>query len=113
MQSNFRVDVRSENGTPLLSVRGELDLASSPVLEQELERVATATPSLVIIDLRELDFMDSTGLSVLIRAHQRAQESGHRLGIVNGSRQVRRLLSLTGVSDRLTIVERPEDLLDA
>ncbi|SRR5581483_3414062 len=110
MQSNFRVDVRSGNGAPMLSVSGELDLASSPALEQELERVAASAPALVIIDLRELDFMDSTGLSVLIRAHQRAHEAGHRLGIVNGSRQVRRLLSLTGVADRLTIVERPEDL---
>jgi anti-anti-sigma factor len=111
MHSNFRVEVRSENGAPLLSVRGELDLASSPVLEEELERVISAGPALVIIDLRELDFMDSTGLSVLIRAHQRAEESGHRLGIVNGSRQVRRLLSLTGVADRLMIVDDPADLV--
>jgi anti-sigma B factor antagonist len=111
MQSNFRVEVRSENGAQLLSVTGELDLASSPALEEELERVANESPSLVIIDLRALDFMDSTGLSVLIRAHQRAQERGHEFGIVNGSRQVRRLLSLTGVADRLTIVEEPDELL--
>lgn len=110
MQRNFEVDVHRQNGTPMLSVRGELDLASSPLLEQALERAAQDSPSLVIIDLRELDFMDSTGLSVLIRAHQRAQELGHRLGIVNGSRQVRRLLSLTGVADRLTIVDQPEEL---
>jgi anti-anti-sigma factor len=110
MQNNFRVEVRSENGAPLLSVQGELDLASSPVLEEELARVTAERPALVIIDLRELDFMDSTGLSVLIRAHQRAEEAGHRLGIVNGSRQVRRLLSLTGVADRLTIVDDPAEL---
>src|SRR5579859_5904651 len=110
MQSNFRVEVRTENGAPLLSVQGELDLASSPVLEEELARVTSERPSLVIIDLRELDFMDSTGLSVLIRAHQRAEEAGYRLGIVNGSRQIRRLLTLTGVADRLTIVDSPEEL---
>jgi anti-anti-sigma factor len=110
MQSNFRVDVRSEDGAPLLCVAGELDLASSPELERELDRVFSDGPSLVIIDLRELEFMDSTGLSVLIRAHNRARETGHRVGIVNGSQQVRRLLSLTGVAERLTIVDRPEDL---
>jgi len=110
MPNNFRVEVRSEDGAPLLFVKGELDLASSPALEQELERVTADSPSLIIIDLRELDFMDSTGLSVLIRAHQRAQEQGRRLGIVNGSRQVRRLLNLTGVADRLTIVDQPEQL---
>jgi anti-anti-sigma regulatory factor len=47
---------------------------------------------------------------VLIRAHNRARETGHRLGIVNGSNQVRRLLSLTGVADRLTIVDTPDEL---
>lgn len=110
MQSNFRVEVRQENGAPFLSVHGELDLASSPALEEELARIADGAPGLVIIDLRELEFMDSTGLSVLIRAQHRAQETGHRLAIVNGSRQVRRLLSLTGVADRLTIVEDPQEL---
>jgi anti-sigma B factor antagonist len=110
MHNNFRVDVSSENGAPLLSVAGELDLASSPALEQELERAMAGDPGLVILDLRELEFMDSTGLSVLIRANNRAQAHGHRLGIVNGSRQVRRLLNLTGVAERLTIVERPEEL---
>lgn len=110
MASPFSVDVRSENGAPLLRISGELDLSSSPKLEEELARTTATSPSLIIIDLRDLDFMDSTGLSVLIRAHQQAQQSGHRLGIVNGPQQIRRLLSLTGVADRLTVVERPEDL---
>ncbi len=110
MANRFAVDVRSESGAPLLAVSGELDLATTPTLEQELARVRERGPELIIIDLRELEFMDSTGLSVLIRAHQDAQQSGYRLGIVNGSRQIRRLLTLTGVADRLTIVDRPEDL---
>ena len=108
----FAVDVRTENGAPLLAISGELDLASTPTLEQELERIRAQRPALIIIDLRELDFMDSTGLSILIRAHQQAQRNGHRLVIVNGSRQIRRLLALTGVADRLTINERPEDLAE-
>jgi anti-anti-sigma regulatory factor len=54
---------------------------------------------------------DSTGLSVLVRAHQRAEEQGRRLAMVKGPQQVQRLLSLTGVADRLTLVDRPEELL--
>lgn len=110
MANRFGVDVRMENGAPLLAVSGELDLASTPRLEEELQRVRESAPALIIIDLRQLEFMDSTGLSVLIRAHQQAAQNGYKLGIVNGSRQIRRLLTLTGVADRLTIVERPEDL---
>jgi anti-anti-sigma factor len=56
--------------------------------------------------------MDSTGLSVLVRAHQRAVENSQRFGLVNGSQQVQRLLSLTGVADRLALADAPEDLLE-
>jgi len=55
--------------------------------------------------------MDSTGLSVLVRAHQHATESGQRFGVVKGPQQVQRLLSLTGVADRLTLVGTPDELL--
>ena len=112
MQSHFRVEVRNADATTVISVSGELDLASSPALEEELERVAQSDAQLVVVDLRGLEFMDSTGLSVLVRAHQRAEENGRRLGLVNGSQQVQRLLTLTGVADRLTLTDVPEELLD-
>ena len=111
MQSHFRVEVRNADATTVISVSGELDLASSPALEEELERVAQSDAQLVVVDLRNLEFMDSTGLSVLVRAHQRAEENGRRLGLVNGSQQVQRLLTLTGVADRLTLTDVPESLL--
>jgi anti-sigma B factor antagonist len=110
VQSHFRVEVRSEDGTTVISVGGELDLASSPALEEELERVAQSDAQMIVVDLRNLEFMDSTGLSVLVRAHQRAEENGRRLGLVNGSQQVQRLLTLTGVADRLTLADAPEEL---
>lgn len=110
MQSHFRVEVRSEDRATVIAVSGELDLASSPALQEELDRVSSDS-ELLIIDLRELDFMDSTGLSVLVRAHQRAEEQGRRLAMVKGPQQVQRLLSLTGVADRLTLVDTPEELI--
>jgi anti-sigma B factor antagonist len=112
VQSHFRLEVRDEGAATVISVSGELDLASSPALQEELDRVAASDSQMLIIDLRELDFMDSTGLSVLVRAHQRIEEQGRRLAMVKGPQQVQRLLSLTGVADRLTLVDSPEDLLD-
>jgi anti-sigma B factor antagonist len=112
VQSHFRVEVRNADATTVISVSGELDLASSPALEEELERVAQSDAQLVVVDLRGLEFMDSTGLSVLVRAHQRAEENGRRLGLINGSQQVQRLLTLTGVADRLALTDVPEELLD-
>jgi anti-anti-sigma regulatory factor len=49
---------------------------------------------------------------VLVIAHQRAEENGRRLGLVNGSQQVQRLLTLTGVADRLMLTDVPAELLD-
>jgi anti-anti-sigma factor len=111
VESQFRVDVRHEQGATVIAVSGELDLASSPILEERLDQVFDSDVERVILDLRALDFMDSTGLSVLIKAHQTAEEAERRLCLVKGPPQVQRLLSLTGVGERLSILEAPEDAL--
>jgi len=108
MQSQFRLEVTTKGGAAVIRVSGELDLATSPALEQELERLAGEDAPLIVVDLAELEFMDSTGLSVLVRAHQRAEESGQRFGVINSSQQVQRLLTLTGVKDRLVLDRIPE-----
>ncbi len=112
VQSQFRVDVRRERDAAVISLGGELDLASGPELEAELEAIAGDGIDLVVIDLRELEFMDSTGLSILLKAHQRLTASGCEMGLVRGGAQVQRLLDLTGVADRLTLVDAPGQLLD-
>jgi anti-anti-sigma factor len=109
VESSFNVEARNQG--VVIGVTGELDLASSPALERELERGIASQAEVVIVDLRQLDFMDSTGLSVLVRAHQRATENGQRFGVVRGPQQVQRLLSLTGVADRLTLADSPDELL--
>jgi anti-sigma B factor antagonist len=96
----------------VIAVSGELDLASAPELELELQRVSGTATQLLVVDLRQLDFMDSTGLSILVRAHQRLTGEGCEMGIVKGSPQVQRLLDLTGVTDRLKLVDQPEELLN-
>lgn len=112
MQNNFQIEVQGNTGDAVVvAVKGELDLASSPSLSEELQRAREAGAALVILDLRELVFMDSTGLSVVVRAHQNAVESGRRFAVVRGGKQVQRLLSLTGVGDRLTVVDEPDELL--
>jgi anti-anti-sigma factor len=111
VESQFRADFRTERGGTVITVSGELDLASSPILEARLEQVFASDATPVVIDLRKLDFMDSTGLSVLIKAHQAAEEAERQLYLVKGPPQVQRLLTLTGVGERLSVVETPEDAL--
>lgn len=105
VQSHFRVEAHSDGGARVLAVSGELDLAAASSLEEELDRALSSGSQRIVVDLKSLEFIDSTGLSVLVRAHQRAQESGLELGLVNPGAQVERLLSLTGLTDRLTLDE--------
>jgi anti-sigma B factor antagonist len=111
MQDHFHVQRSQAGEATVLAVSGELDLAASPALEQELDQVLDGPGEALVIDLRELEFIDSTGLSVLVKAHQRAEQTGRRFGLVNGGSQVRRLLSLTGIGERLRVADSPEELL--
>jgi anti-sigma B factor antagonist len=111
VQSHFQVDVSSDGRASVIAVSGELDLASSGALDDELARIATSGVTQIVVDLRELEFMDSTGLSTLVTAHQRAEDAGQQFGLVRGPQQVQRLLSLTGVEDRLRFADTPEELL--
>jgi anti-sigma B factor antagonist len=113
MHSDFRVETQTTGRAATVTVSGELDLVSSPALAEALERAGGTDVDLVLLDLRALEFMDSTGLHVLIKAHQRLHESGRRFAVIRGGVQVERLLSLTGVADLLKIVDSPEELLGA
>jgi len=111
MQSDFRVETHTTERVATVSVRGELDLVSSPTLEKALHRAIDADVDVVLLDLRGLDFMDSTGLHLLIKAQQRAQAAARRFALIRGGAQVERLLSLTGASELLEIIDSPEEVL--
>ena len=88
-----------------LELAGELDLATAPKLEDELRRVEGDGPSVIVLDLRPLAFMDSSGLRALLAADGRAREAGRRLVLVRGDERVQRVLKITRLDERLEIVE--------
>ncbi len=89
-----------EGGGTLLALHGELDLGSAPVLEAALSELQSVGADRLVIDLGGLSFMDSTGVAVMLRAQQAAQDYGQWLICRPGPRQVQRLLELTGAIDR-------------
>jgi anti-sigma B factor antagonist len=95
------------DGVPALALVGELDLASMHLLEGELEQLLEGARSLVL-DLRRLQFIDSTGLHALLRADRRLADAGGQLTIVRGPQAVERLFTLTGLDTRLRIVAPDE-----
>ncbi len=113
MKTDFAVRTHTFERATTLALGGELDLVSSPALERALDAVLASDAELIIVDLRGLEFMDSTGLHALVKAQHRMDELGRRFALVRGGDNVQRLFELTGVSDGLTIVESPEELLEA
>lgn len=95
----------------VLVLSGELDLASAPLLQSEIENVAIGETALVVLDLEEVEFIDSTGLRIILTAHERSQERGQEFALTRGSQQVQRLLTITGVGEHLRIIESPDELL--
>jgi anti-anti-sigma factor len=92
-----------------VSLRGELDLLSTAELEPELERLADEPGiGVVALDLRELEFLDSSGLRLVVLTQRRLDEAGRRLVLVRGPQTVQRVFELTRMTERLEFVDAPE-----
>lgn len=95
-------------GVRVIAVAGELDLAVAPQMQEAIARAAGA--GRVLVDLSECEFLDSTGIAVLIRGREALGEEGGSLSICNPGRQVLRVLDVTGLT-RLDgfLVDSPPD----
>ena len=101
------LDVTIRDGPDRVHVElsGELDLATAPKLEDELRRIEDVGPALIVLDLRPLTFMDSSGLRALLATDARAREAGRRLVLIRGDERVQRVLRITRLDERLEIVD--------
>jgi anti-anti-sigma factor len=102
-----------QDGGVQIELKGELDLATAPKLDDELRRIEAEGPALLVIDLSPLSFMDSSGLRALLGADSRAREDGRRLVLVRGDDRVQRVLKITRLDERLEIVDDAETLAGA
>lgn len=84
-----------------IAPRGEIDIATVGQLKRELGELVEAGFTRVVIDLRAVTFMDSTGLHAVLSAHFDAQRDDWELSLIPGPRAVQRLFEITGTSDRL------------
>jgi anti-sigma B factor antagonist len=91
---------------------GELDIATTPILERAFDAVYEGDAAMIVVDLTQLSFMDSTGIGLLMRMND-ACVDGDRLRIVNGSPAVVKVLDITGVRARLPIISSHDDPLAA
>lgn len=98
-----RLTITSDHdaGEARLTLEGELDLASSTQVEEQLAGLEAQRPTRIVIDLGGLAFIDSTGLRTLIQADQRAREAGTEMILRPGDDSIQRVFELTGALDVL------------
>lgn len=104
-----------EQSVQAISVRGELDLSTAPQLEGPLEEALDRGEGSVLIDLSQCEFIDSTGIALIVRAWQRLQggENGRALVICTHNDQVRRVLEITGLELSIPIHKTRDEALAA
>ena len=107
----FSAEVARRSDAVVVVMKGDLDIATEAEATAQLDRAMDGC-GVLIADLRELAFLDSTGMRVLLSAHLRAQERGLRFGIVRGGGMVARLLEVTRISHRFPVVDDPAELID-
>ncbi len=110
----FAIDVLDRGGRTVVVPRGELDMATTPDLERTVHDALDAG-RWVVLDLRSLEFIDSTGLRTLVGAHQRAaQDRGHFTVVRAGpGSPVNRVLQIAGLDAVIETVDDPAELPDA
>ena len=107
----FRILTTGSGSRVEIAVHGELDLATAPQLEAEFERVGALDGLVVaIVDLRNLAFLDSTGLEAIMKFDARARAAGVEVAIVRGPRAVERLFAVMQLDKKLRIVDDPSEL---
>ncbi len=103
----FEIKTQERSDGPHISLAGELDIVNAPSLDQELAGVQADPAKTVVVDLRSVTFIDSTGLRALIAADERAREGGGRLLIIRGGAAVDRAFEVTQLDRRLELVDAP------
>lgn len=111
-------DVRSEEldgGIRALTISGELDLSTAPDLERQLEQAMADPQASIMLDLGNCEFIDSTGIALIVRAWQRIDrnegDGGGRFVLCCVNHQVRRLLEITGVESSISMHEGRDEAL--
>ena len=114
--AQFEVTSEEQDGVRVIAVRGELDLNTAPELEAPLNDALAGSPP-IVVNLTDCEFIDSTGVALLVRAWQQVSDNGarndSRFAICCPNSQVARLLQITGVESSIPLHDNLDDALTA
>lgn len=111
----FATNSSRQGATARIELHGELDMAVEAQLVAEFQRLLASDPAVVVVDLRDVSFMDARGLRALFAMHSSCEQQGRRLMLVRGQRSVHRMLVLCNLTELFEFVDsasRPRELSD-
>jgi anti-sigma B factor antagonist len=109
----FETTVENVDGACVVAIRGELDIATSPGVRGVLDEAAGDGARPLVIDLSRCEFIDSTGLAVLLHGAKPAQDGESHLAIVSPDGELRRLLELTAIDQAIPVHDSREEAVAA
>jgi anti-sigma B factor antagonist len=109
----FRVDTEPLEGGHAVNITGELDQATVPELKRVLGEALESHYGAVFIDLSDCEFIDSTGLSLLVQAQRRLTDDGRGFAICCPKADVKRLLQLTGIDEAVGMFDTRDEAIAA
>ena len=104
------MDITDGQLGPVAALSGEVDLAASEAVEERIRTALADEPDVLVLDLRHVDFLDSSGLRVVLSLDREQRDRGARLVVVRGGRRVARVMELTGADRQLEMVDDPAEI---
>jgi anti-sigma B factor antagonist len=98
MEQEFRIEERVDEGIPVITVIGEIDVATAPQLRESLHGIIAEGRATVVLDLLAVTFIDSTALGVLVGGLKRCRELGGELHVVVADARIRKIFEITGLN---------------
>ena len=105
MPNELKLATTQRGLAAIVRLAGTLDLRGAPDLDREIERVLHGDVREILVDLREVEFLDSIALRSLVVAHRRALRAGVPLWVVRGGPPVARILRMTGLDMTLPMID--------
>ncbi|SRR5579884_50408 len=105
------VAVRTDRDVSVVSVAGEVDLYTAPRLEEALSRAASGTPPLVVVNLAQTTYLDSTALRVLTTALRQVRERDGEIAVISTQPKITKLFSITGLDQLFPLCATEDEAL--
>jgi anti-sigma B factor antagonist len=112
-QVEIEIERRTEGGWDVLDVAGEVDLSTAPELRSRIEDLLDEGSRRVVVDLADVSFMDSSGLSVLVSGFKSMREAGGEMAVVCPNASIAKIFSITGLDRVFSIHPSLDEALSA